>query len=149
MVHFANMNEVTLFAVNELARNLKETQNALLQANTPANDRASALMPATPKPDVLSEWDGEFPATRSGTIADLKRQLEDVRNKNTALEVQNRELRERLKGLDNKIHPWDQYYGSSAKNPLDLSANQLVDKLEAELNDARDQLAAIRQIAAR
>lgn len=120
-------------------------------------------------------------------------QMNDVRNRNTELEIQNRELRrviaekgyrmsiedaetirlyrqmietkdKRILELENKleiqnrkiakaweadhdplspqggfdysrVHPWDMNVGQSAKNPVGLTANQLVDQQQARIND--------------
>lgn len=82
-------------------------------------------------------------------------QMNDVRNRNTELEIQNRELRKKIAeqgyrmsiedapdplspqgGFDySRVHPWDMNVGQSAKNPVGFTANQLVDQQQARIND--------------
>jgi hypothetical protein len=68
-------------------------------------------------------------------------QMNDVRNRNTELEIQNRELRKVIaeKGYRQLamagVHPWDMSVGASAKNPTGLTANQLVDHHSSRINE--------------
>lgn len=72
---------------------------------------------------------GSGRATDLLNINDLARQLEDVRTKNTALEIENRELR--------STHPWDVVVGQSEENPVNFTARETIRHRDTTLNEVR------------